>query len=137
MSLLTNGMLSFAPVKTDDGKVDIDASIRAARRSLEEYVKADDGLTVKIEEAALKLWDEPTYSGLKHATTAALGRMALTALGLIPDDKSCKDAEKRLKTVFANHKDKFLMVKTGKKAGVYHRGRNTEETLTALSEKAS
>jgi hypothetical protein len=129
---LNNGMLCFAPARGNDGKVDIDATTIAARKAAEEFAANDDPLTAKIGEAAIKVWEEKQYSGLCRITTNALARMALNALGIIPDDKACKDAASRVDAVLSGQPDKFLIVKTGQNKGIYYRERHTAAELQLL-----
>lgn len=130
--MITPGTLCFVPARRDDGRVDIEATVAVARKVAEDFAAQDDVLTIKIGEAAIKVWNEKTYSGLRSCSPSALGRMALLALGVLPDDKSCKDAEARVKAVLAGQPDKFLIVKSGPKKGVHYRERYSPAELSLL-----
>ncbi len=132
MNLNNNGMLCFVPARGNDGKVDIEATMLAARKAAEDFASNDDPLTAKLGEAAIKVWNEKQYSGLLHITTNALARMALNALGMVPDDKTCKDAAARVHAVLSGQPDKFYMVKTGQNKGVHYRERYSPAELELL-----
>jgi hypothetical protein len=130
-----NGMLGFTPVRDENGKVDVEASTQAARRVAEEFAKEDDSLTVKLGEAAVAILEQEKFASLKHISTAALGRMALLALGIIPNDKACKDAVVRLKSSLAEKQDKILLIKSGVRAGVHYKPRYSEAELKLIQVK--
>lgn len=129
--MITN-MLCFLPARGNDGKVDMEATLVAARKAAEEFASNDDPLTAKIGEAAIRVWNEKQYSGLLRITTNALARMALNALGIIPDDKACKDAAFRVNAVLSGQPDKFLILKTGQNKGVHYRSRYSPAELALL-----
>lgn len=125
--------ISFTTIRSNDGKVDIEGSLIAARKAIEEFAASDDTLTVQIGEAAIKVWNEPRYSRLHHISTPALGRMALVALNLIPDDKACKDAAKRVAAVLSGQPDKFLVIKSGPNKGIHCRSRLSQGEIMLLT----
>lgn len=130
---LINGMLCFTPARSDDGKIDIEGCVLAARKAAEEFAAQDDVLTVQIGQAAIKVWEDPKFSGLKLCSPSALGRMAINALGMIPNDKVCKEAAKKVKSVLSGQPDKFLFVKKGPKKGFHYKARYTEGELALLN----
>lgn len=129
---LNNGMLCFVPARGNDGKVDIEATVLAARKAAEDFASNDDPLTAKIGEAAIKVWNEKQYSGLLRITTNALARMALNALGIIPDDKACKDAASRVDAVLSGQPEKFLILKTGQNKGIHYLERYSPGEIALL-----
>lgn len=132
MITLYNGKLCFTPVRFEDGRVDPDSCAQVARRLAVEFAKQDDQLTIKLGEAVNKVLEEPKYSNVQHISTSALARLALICLDILPDDKNCKDAEKRLKSVLAGQSDKFLLLKAGKRRGVHLKTRYSEGELQLL-----
>ncbi len=133
---LNNGMLCFVPARGNDGKVDVEATVLAARKAAEEFAGNDDPLTAQIGEAAIKVWNEKKYSGLLRITTNALARMALNDLGIIPDDKACKDAASRVHAVLSGQPEKFLILKTGQNKGIHYRERYSPAELELLNAEA-
>lgn len=132
MTTTVNGTITFSPLRTNDGKTDIENSLVLAKQLLEEFAAKDDPLTQKIGEAGLKVWNEPKYSGLRSISVTTLARMALNALGMSPDDKACKDAALRIRAVFSGQPDKFLFLRVGKNKGIHYRSRYTPEELSAI-----
>ena len=130
---LNNGMFCYFPVRGDNGKVDVDATALAAKKAAEEFAAKDDPITAKLGEAAIKVWSEKKYSNLLHISTPTLARMAINALGICPDDKTCKDAAVRIQAVLAGQPDKFLVLKTGPHKGIHYKSRYTPAELVLIT----
>lgn len=129
---ITN-LISFIPVRSDNGTVDIEGCLIAAKKAAEEFAAKDDPLTAQIGEAAIKVWDQEKFSGLKYISSVALGRMALTALDIIPDQQAIKDADRRVKTALSGQPDRFIVLKAGPKRGIHYKSRYSEGELALLT----
>lgn len=130
--LVNNNSTTLNVVRDPLGRIDLEASKQLAIQAVIDLAKKDEDYTDSLGFAAISSWEDPYYSGIKFIALSALVRMSLHRLNIIPDDKNCKDALIRIRSVISSNPDKFLMLKAGNNSNVYYIPRYSSEELTKL-----
>jgi hypothetical protein len=130
--LVNHNSTTFNVVRDPSGKIDLEVSKQLAIQAVLDLAKKDEDYTEGLGAAAISAWEDPYYAGIKFIALSALVRMSLNRLNILPDDKNCKDALIRIRSVITYNPDKFLMLKAGNNSNVYYIPRYSSEELTKL-----
>lgn len=126
--------MMLIPVIRGANGVDIEKTLEAAVKPVEEYSEKDAEETTAVVAAVDKILtsDKPAHKEMKHVTASTLAKMALGLMGEIPTDARCDETEVRVKAFLNAQTEKFIHIQRGRLSGYWFRSRLSAEDLKKL-----